>query len=104
MHAQICTLHDISAASDVASAHSLMALRALAAQNYCVLSGFLFFDQTRSRAAGIDPVGQLPAGRFAGTRSDWRPANGHRHDAAVRQGDARLSGEVAASPGTPAQK
>ena len=46
MHAQICTLHDISAASDVASAHSLMALRALAAQNYCVLSGFLFFDQT----------------------------------------------------------
>ena len=30
----------------VASAHSLMALRALAAKNYCVLCGFLFFDPT----------------------------------------------------------
>ena len=31
----------------VASAHSLMALRALAAQNYCSFSSFLFFDFTR---------------------------------------------------------
>ena len=48
MGAQICTLHDISAASDVASAHSLMPLRVLAAQNYCTFSSHLHSGRHRS--------------------------------------------------------
>ena len=38
----------------VASAHSLMTLRALAVKNYCTFSSFLFFDPTRLRALPID--------------------------------------------------
>ena len=43
---QICTFHDISANSAVASAHSLMSLRTVAVKNYCSFSSFLFFDPT----------------------------------------------------------
>ena len=32
--------------TQVASAHSLMPLRALVAQSYCSFSSFLFFDRT----------------------------------------------------------
>jgi hypothetical protein len=43
---QICTLRDISANLAVPSGHPLRSLKTLAPKNYCVLSGFLFFDPT----------------------------------------------------------
>ena len=39
----LCRARDLSR---IASAHSLMSLRTLAAQNYCSFSSFLIFDPT----------------------------------------------------------
>ena len=53
MGAQICTLHDVSAASDVASAHSLMALKTLVSKTTAlsVDSYFLTLRVTRTLIA-----------------------------------------------------
>ena len=58
MHAQICTLHDISAASDVASAHSLRALRTLAGKTTAVsvAAYFLRYGASPISGAKISPA------------------------------------------------
>ena len=44
----------------VASAHSLMALRALAAQNYRTFSSFLFFEHTGSQLIEVSGISAQP--------------------------------------------